>query len=104
MLKPDEVKKAAKVKENENIKFRSFLKNHAEEEKLDKQFLLLHNELFAGYDCNKCRNCCKMFKGALKEDELINAAKYLNISTDQFKDFFLEYSELGNNYETKHAM
>ena len=42
MLRPNEVKKAAKAIADDNIRFRSFLKNHADEEELDKQFLELH--------------------------------------------------------------
>lgn len=102
MLKTSEVKKAAKVIEDDNIRFRSFLKNHADEEELDRQFLALHNELFADYDCRKCRSCCKMYKGTFQEDEMEKAAGYLNITTDQFKDFFLKYDEIEYSYETKH--
>lgn len=102
MLKPSEVKKTAKAIVDDNIRFRSFLKNHANEEELDKQFLALHNELFAGYDCRKCRNCCKMYKGTFHEDELEKAAGYMNITTDQFKDLFLEFDEIGCSYETRH--
>ncbi|WP_027398957.1 YkgJ family cysteine cluster protein [Anaerovorax odorimutans] len=102
MLKPSEVNKAAKVMEADNLRFRSFLKNHADEEELDKQFLVLHNELFADYDCRNCRNCCKMYKGTFQKYELEKAAGYLNITTDQFIDFFLEFNEIGCSYETKH--
>lgn len=34
---------------------------HADEEEIDEQFLKLHNELFEGYDCNYCGNCCKKY-------------------------------------------
>ena len=40
----------AKKKEDENFKFRSFLKGHTDEEELDEQFLRLHKELFADYN------------------------------------------------------
>ncbi|MEA5024499.1 hypothetical protein SDC9_20754 [bioreactor metagenome] len=36
MLKPSEVKKAAKMIEADNFRFRSFLKNRADEEELEK--------------------------------------------------------------------
>ena len=62
MLQPDKVRAEAKKKENENFKFRTFLKCHADEDELDSQFLRLHKELFADYDCSQCRNCCKMYK------------------------------------------
>ena len=37
MIQPDKVKAAAKKKENENFRFRSFLKGHADEKKLDRR-------------------------------------------------------------------
>ncbi|EHL08252.1 MULTISPECIES: hypothetical protein [Desulfitobacterium] len=36
MLKPSEVKKAAKMIEADNFRFRSFLKNRADEDELEK--------------------------------------------------------------------
>ncbi len=39
MIHPDKVKAEARKREDE----------------LDRQFLRLHKELFAGYDCNNCR-------------------------------------------------
>lgn len=35
MLQPDKVRAEAKKKENENFKFRTFLKCHADEDELD---------------------------------------------------------------------
>ncbi|SHN88523.1 YkgJ family cysteine cluster protein [Desulfitobacterium chlororespirans] len=99
MLKPSEVKKAAKMMEADNFRFRSFLKNHADEEELDKQFLALHNELFADYDCRSCRNCCKMYKGTFQEEELEKAAGYMKLTADQFKEFFLEFDQREYNYK-----
>lgn len=45
MIPPRKVKFMAKKKENENIRFRSYLKIHADEKELDEQFLKLHNEV-----------------------------------------------------------
>ena len=63
MIHPDKVKEEAKKKADENYKFRSYLKGHADEEELDRQFMRLHKELFADYDCSKCRNCCRQYPG-----------------------------------------
>ena len=38
MIHPDKIGAEAKIKEDENFKFRSYLKGHADEEELDKQF------------------------------------------------------------------
>ena len=70
MIHPDKIGMEAKKREDENYKFRSFLKGHADEEELDKQFLRLHKELFADYDCNKFRYCCKMFKGSIPVEDV----------------------------------
>lgn len=102
MLKPEEVSKWAKRKENENLRFRSYLKIHADEETLDRQFQQLHHELFAGYDCSKCRNCCKLYYGFMPEENLAAAAEHLGITQKQLIDFFLEHNENTGDYETKH--
>ncbi len=38
MISPKNVYNEAKKRENENLRFRSFLKNHADEEELDRHF------------------------------------------------------------------
>ena len=74
MIQLDKVRAEAKKKENENLKFCTFLKCHADEDELDGQFLRLHKELFAGYDCSKCRNCCKMYKGSIPVEDIVKFA------------------------------
>lgn len=49
MIEPSKVKDAFKRIEAENYAFRTYLKNHANENELDEQFLKLHKELFVGY-------------------------------------------------------
>lgn len=102
MLSPRKVKFMAKKKENENIRFRSYLKNHADEKELDEQFFRLHNELFEGYDCNRCRNCCKMFYGDIPEEDIQKDAEYLKMSKEQFVDIFLQKDEMNGEFRTKH--
>ena len=70
MIEPSKMNITAKNYEDENIKFRRFLKNRADPDELDKHFLELHNELFADYDCCKCSNCCKAYSTELDEDEI----------------------------------
>ena len=102
MIKPEEVAGQAKRKENENIRFRSYLKNHADEETLDRQFLELHKEIFDGYDCSKCRNCCKMYPGTIPESDLEKDAEWLKLTREQFIEFFLERGAMPWEYQTKH--
>lgn len=46
MVEPSKVNEAYKRIEKENYSFRVYLKNHADEDELDAQFLALHKELF----------------------------------------------------------
>lgn len=102
MIAPDKIQAEAKRKEEENFEFRSFLKMNADERELDQQFLRLHKELFADYDCSKCRNCCKMYKGSIPKEDIERDAQYLGIMTEQFVGFFLEKEEGESSYQTKH--
>lgn len=102
MLAPRKVQFEAKKKENENFAFRTYLKCHANEEELDRQFLELHDELFGHYDCSRCRNCCKMYHGQIPKEDLEKDAKYLGISKEQFMANFLEGDEMEEKYQTKH--
>ena len=64
MISLNEISERAKLKENENYRFRTYLKMHADPLKLDEQFRELHEELFAikrhRHNHNKwgCRNRC----------------------------------------------
>ena len=77
MLKPSEVKETAKKLESQNIRFRRFLKNHADSDQLDAQFLELHMELFSVHDCSRCRNCCKVYDASLEGNEIKRIAEFL---------------------------
>lgn len=70
VIEPSKIKEVSENIENENYKFRIYLKNRADAEELDEQFLELHNELFKNYDCNKCRNCCKEYAITIEETEI----------------------------------
>lgn len=103
MISPNEITTKAKLKENENYMFRTYLKMHADPFKLDKQFRKLHDELFAVYDCNQCRNCCKMYCGVIPEKDIERVAVQFSISSEEFIDKYLEYNPAGVSYKTKHC-
>ena len=89
MLEPSKVKEAFKRIEDENYAFRAYLKNHADENDLDKQFLELHKELFLTYDCSKCRNCCKEYSASFQEEELAPVAAFLKMEEKDFRDKYI---------------
>lgn len=102
MIAPRKVKFEAQKKEKENLEFRTFLKCNADEKELDKKFVRLHKELFAGYDCNRCRNCCKMFYGSIPSGDIEKDAAMLKITTDEFVKRYLKDKDNEGNYQTKH--
>ncbi|MCL1912564.1 MAG: YkgJ family cysteine cluster protein [Eubacteriaceae bacterium] len=95
MLKPSEVKAKAQQLEEQNNKFRKFLKNRADGDELDTQFLKLHKELFAGYDCCKCANCCKMCQIILDDNEVERISSFLDMTENEFLGDYLEDAGAG---------
>lgn len=90
MIEPAKVYEAFSRVEEENYAFRAYLKNYADEDKLDKQFLELHNELFSDYDCNKCRNCCKEYSASFEEHELRAVSAFLKMTEKEFRDKYIK--------------
>lgn len=101
MLPPRKVKFEARKKERENLEFRTFLKCNADEKELDEQFAKLHRELFAGYDCSRCRNCCKMYHGSIPIEDVESAALYLGLTAMEFIEQYLDGKDSDGNYQTK---
>jgi uncharacterized protein len=99
MVSPKEVKRASNRLENKNIKFRTYLKCHADEKTLDRQFLELHNELFSDYDCSQCCNCCKEYRGSFEEgeEEIAVAANHMKLTLEEFKGRYTE--EVNGKYQ-----
>lgn len=93
MISINDLEFLARKKEKENLRFRNYLKNHADEIELDKQFKRLHEKYFKIYDCKKCRNCCKKLGISMDNNELDNICEYLNIDEEKFIS-----DELVNNY------
>lgn len=89
MISPKNVSAAAAKREDENLRFRAFLKNHTDPDELDRQFLSLHTELFAGYDCCRCGNCYRAYSTTLTEEEVVNISTYLGMTRQEFLEDYL---------------
>ena len=98
MIEPNKVRETAEKKAEENLMFRTFLKMSADEEELDRQFKRLHKEIFAQYDCSKCRNCCKEYKTEIPKKDLEKIAKKLDMSKSLLISTFLEKDSKSENY------
>ena len=99
VIEPSKIKEEFEKVERENYKFRTYLKNHADSDELDEQFLQLHNELFKVYDCSKCRNCCKEYSITFEENEIEQASKLIKITKKEFMDKYID--ETINGYDIK---
>ena len=97
MIAPRKIKYEAKKKRDENYEFRIYLKGNADERELDEQFHRLHKELFAGYDCSRCRNCCKMYRSSIPEEDLARDAEYMGLTKDQFIEKYLLITNIVTN-------
>jgi Fe-S-cluster containining protein len=95
MVEPSKIKEAAGKYENQNMKFRTFLKNRADPDELDAHFLKLHNELFSAYDCCKCNNCCKAYDIYLEDEDVQAAAEFLSQSQEDFIGEYLTETDDG---------
>lgn len=96
MLKPNEVAAKAKQKETKNIRFRTWLKNHADPDDLDARFKELHEILFRDYDCTKCGNCCRNFVTAVEPSEMEKIADYLNMPVSELKESYIRSQDGGD--------
>jgi len=103
MIEPSKIRKIAEKYEDENLRFRSFLKNRADPDELDIQFKNLHNEFFPGYDCCQCNNCCKSFSISVTEEDVNRIAAHLGLTIEDFISGYLVRSSDGydSEYEIK---
>lgn len=93
MYKPEEIRIVSKDFEESNVKFRRWLKNHADAVDLDHKLKELHKTIFRGYDCNSCRNCCKIFGATFTDKDIEHAAEHLHMTKVEFLKEHLELSQ-----------
>ncbi|MFP4016161.1 MAG: YkgJ family cysteine cluster protein [Halanaerobiales bacterium] len=88
-IDPEQVKKLAAKKEDENQDFIDYLRN-CDHFKIDDIVHSLSQKHLLLYDCTECANCCKKLIITLSEEEIIEIAEFLAISTDELKNTFVE--------------
>jgi len=94
---PIQLRVLAERKENENWKFRSFLKQcDLDPDELDKLVTEITDRVWAGIDCTTCANCCKQMSPTLSEEEIDRLSRQLGIQRQHFIDAYLEPSESGD--------
>ncbi len=89
-----QIKKLAEEKEDENDRFRVFLKQQ-DPDSIDALVHPLVAKITAAVDCTQCGNCCKSLMINVTAGEAVTLATHLGTSVDEIKHTYLEESEQG---------
>jgi uncharacterized protein len=93
-----QIRTQAESKEEENWKFREFLKTkcNLEGDEIDARVFAATRRVWAGIDCTKCANCCREVKPGFSEEEVERLARRLAMTRQQFIETYLEPTEPGS--------
>ena len=98
-MTPDlvQIRQRAKEKEDENWKFRAFLKGECdlEAEEIDRRVFAITRRVWAGIDCTSCANCCREVHPTFSEKEVDRLALRLGLDRGRFIQKYLERAEGG---------
>ena len=83
------IKRLADIREDENYRFRAFLKGK-DFDKIDKIVHRLHDEITQQIDCTLCGNCCIQLKAKLEKEEIAVLARLEDISPENYQDSYCE--------------
>ncbi|MDR1676561.1 MAG: YkgJ family cysteine cluster protein [Tannerella sp.] len=83
------IKHLASVRENENIRFRTYLKGK-DLIKVDRIVHQLHKEITGLIDCTLCGNCCRDLKPKLHKEDLARLAQLENTTPENYTDNYCE--------------
>jgi uncharacterized protein len=86
-----QIRKLAERKENENFRFRRFLKEcDLEAGEIDSRVFDITHRVWAGIDCTTCANCCRELRPTFSEDEVERVARRLGIEREEFIETYLD--------------
>ena len=91
------IKHLASIRENENFRFRVFLKGK-DGDRIDRIVHRLHKEITGQIDCTLCGNCCIELQPELHQDDIEVLADLENITSEQYKDDYCEIDEYNDIY------
>ncbi len=99
-----EIKRISEEKENENWEFRNYLKRYdVPIADLDSIVHKIYHRVSSRIDCTECSNCCRYFYPILNIEDIHKLSEGMGISTQQFKDRFLQKKNEDNRYVLKNS-
>lgn len=95
-----QIRTLAKAKEDENLRFRQFLKLRCklDPDQIDQRVFETTRRVWAEIDCTTCANCCRAVRPTMSEEEVERIARRLGMERDPFIQTYLEAS---NEYGDK---
>ena len=95
----NKIKKLSEQKDDENWKFRSFLKGYdAPTEEIDSIVFRLYKQISTEIDCKTCGNCCREVYPILNQKDIKKFSQGLGLPTNQFKNLYLEKDEESDDF------
>ncbi|MDF7826654.1 YkgJ family cysteine cluster protein [Pontiellaceae bacterium B12227] len=89
------IEKVAKEREDENWRFRSYLKGYDTDE-VDAIIHRLYEEIAPQIDCQACGNCCRAMHPILKDGDVEHLSAHLGISDDELTKQYLAEDDDGD--------
>ncbi len=86
------IEEFGRLREVENVEFRSYLKGQ-DFDKIDDIVHRLNREVSDQIDCTNCGNCCTKLSPLINDKDIDRLSGKLNISTEQIKDDYTETDE-----------
>jgi Fe-S-cluster containining protein len=87
---------AAEDLQEENFRFRRFVKDRIGGRRLDKLVKEIHAEVAAKIDCTQCGNCCRKSSPTLSKQDVGRMATAMGLATKAFSESFLAVDEDGD--------
>ena len=82
------IKKLAAEREDENWRFRTYLKGY-DSEKLDTAIHRHYEDVASKIDCQTCGNCCRVMHPTLKKPDVKRLASHLSLSEKEVEEQYL---------------
>lgn len=96
------IKNDAVAKRNENLQFKTHLKNFGSKA-IDNMVMRLNEEYSRTIDCTKCGNCCALLQPAIERNDIAIMAQQKMSSIAEFESEHTVYDSAEDHYYLKQS-